>query len=678
MKNLQSFWARGLVAAAALALALAGCGGGGGGSGSEQPPQDLSISGVAAEGAPMEGAAIRIVDATGAEVATATAGSDGSYTLTVPASAKAPFVVSASKGDLVYYSPVAEAKSGTVNVTKLTNLIAAQLSPTGDPAALSTQIASGAVTVDAAQVQQVVTAIVEALRPLLTAAGDTLTDPISGSFSANGSGHDQVLMALDVAINSVGTSSNITVTVKVVVAEGEQPPAISFTSGSTPPPLPQMVATAELPSSDTDAVVADFLARLEACYALPVGERVNGTTAASIIAPTCRGVFSGDDPTTFRNNGGVVSSTGAFSGIFRAGATGVKFSNPVIEFLVPNGKMLVGWKNVDSLGGVTYSRVWAQRENGALKAIGNQYQYPFTVRAWSETRDLVNRTEMSYWATGFDVSVANLQSGGNALFDKVVVTAPNGRVITLVPNGGLSYIPIQSTGTSVVRLAGRFMNASTSGVPRRLAGITNGENLAWATNPDGSATDWSEEQIKAINNVGRWKAEFYLASAPSVIAATQYHETMTRPLTLAELQQRVWATMTTQARQDVVAETASTGSVTLAEGERVELSVDGSGDFWTVPTGALAPTFVQVQGFAVNSGTPAPRWNDNTNVTSTARKAVINCSTQGSSDPHCSTTTAGTYSNNARLNFLQMIAYDAKDMEWVSNFGTYLLTGIAP
>jgi hypothetical protein len=678
LKKLQGFWARGLVAAAALALALAGCGGGGGGSSSEPPaPQSLSISGVAAEGAPMEGAAVRIFDATGAEVATATAGSDGSYTLTVPATAKAPFVVSATKGDLVYYSPVAEAKSGTVNVTKLTNLIAAQLSPTGDPAALATQIASGAVTVDAAQVQQVVTAIVEALRPLLTAAGDTLTDPISGTFSANGTGHDQVLMALDVAINPAGTSSNITVTVKVVVADGEQPPAISFTSGSTPPPLPQMVATAELPSSDTDAVVAAFLARLEACYALPKSERVNGTTASSVIATACRTLFSGDDPTTFKNNGGTVGANGAFSGLFRDGATGVKFTNPVIEFLIPDGKMLVGWKNTDTAGGVTYSRVWAKRENGALKAIGNQYQYPFTVRAWSETRSLVNTPALSYWATGYDVSIGNLGNGsGGNLFAKVVVTSPNGRQTTFVPSGSLSYIPVQGTNTSVLRLAGKFIDPATSGVPRRMSGFAGGEGLVWASTPDGATSvDWSEDQIKAINNIGRWKAEFYLASAPTVIAATQYHETMTRPLTISELVPRQWAALTAPALQAVVAESASTGNIALAAGEVIDLSVDGSPtDFWTVPTGALGPTFVQAQGFLANAGSPAPRFNDNTNVSSTARTAVIKCSTQSGSDAHCSSPTATTYSGDARLNLLQLFAFDGKDMEWVSMVGTYKLS----
>lgn len=664
-------WARALVAAAGLVLALSGCGGGG-----SAPPeqQNVVLSGVAAEGAPMDGAAIRLVDATGAEVATATAQADGSYTLTVPLAAKPPFVVSATKEDIVYYSPVAEAKTGTINITKLTNLIAAQLSPTGDPAALATQIADGTATVNVAQVQQVVAAVVEALRPLLENAGSTI-DPISGTFQANGAGHDQVLAALDIAINTTGQQSNITVTVKAAVADGEQPPAIAFTSGSTPPPLPASVATAQLPANDTDALAAAFLDQIEACYALPKSERVTGTTAASVVAPACRQLFAGDDPGTFLNNGARVSSTGAFSGLFRDGATGHTTAQPVVQFLKPDGKVLLGWKSIGSDGSVSYSRVWLQRENGAFKAVGNGYQYPFTVRAWAETRNLVNTPVFSYWATGFDISVSNLQSGGSALFEKVVVTAPNGRQITMIPNGGLSYVPVQGTTTSVMRLAGKFMDAGTSGAPRRLSSGGGGENLAWATNPDGSTTDWSEDQIKAINNVGRWKAEFYLASAPGVVAATQYHETMTRPLTVAELVQRQWATLTAASLAAVRSESSATGNIALAEGDRIELVADGSpSDFWTVPGSATPPTYIQAQGFVADGTTPAPRFNDNTTISSVGRSAVIQCSTQSASDTHCSAGDATRYSGAARINFLQLIGYDAKEVEWVSNFGLYLLT----
>jgi hypothetical protein len=672
LKTQHNLWTRARMAAAGLALALAGCGGGSTGTVAPEPTP-VTLSGVAAEGAPMEGAAISLADATGAVVATATAGDDGRYTLTVPLTAKAPFVMSASKDDVVYYAPVAEAKTGTVNVTKLTNLIAAQLSPTGDPSALASQIASGAAQVDLAQVQAVVNAVVQALQPLLQNVGDT-TDPISGSFDANGSGHDKVLMALDIALIPTGSGTNITITVKAAVADGDQAPEVSFASGSTPPTLPAQVATAELPASDTDTLVADFMTRLNACYALPRTQRVNGTTAASVVAPECRQLFTQDDPTQFKNNGATVGANGAFAGLFRDGATGVTFTNPVVEFLRPGDRLLVSWKNTTTDGGITFNRIWTRNENGALKATGNGYDYPFTVRSWSETRDFLNRPELSYWVTGFNVNIANLTSGGSPIFDHVVITTPRGRTVTLRPNAGLSYLPVDGSSTSVVRLAGKFMDSTTSGVPRRLSGIPNGENLVWAKNPAGSDTDWTDEEIMAINNVGRWKADFYLASAPGTIAATQYYETMARPLGIAELQARQWATVVAAARADGIAESSASGSIALG-GDPLDLSVGSGTDFWTVPTGANVPTVIQAQGFVANAGSPAPRWNDSTNVSSIARKTSISCSPQTVSDLHCGAA-AGTYSTDARLNLVQMFAYDAKDMEWVTNIALYLLTGI--
>lgn len=678
MKTIPRSRAGALFAAAALTLALAACGGGGnaGDSVATAPPPpapDIVLSGVAAEGAPMDGATIQMIDATGAVVGTAIADADGKYTVTLPADAKAPLVASAGKEDLVYHAPVAEAKSGRINITKLTNLIAAQLSPTGEPGALATQIRSGAATVSPAQVREVVDAVVEALQPLLTNAGDTV-DPLSGEFDADGTGHDQVLSALDIAINPTGDASNITITVKAETPPDQQPPAITFTSGAKPPPLPQQVATAELPASDTDALVASFLSKAQACYALPVAQRVNGSSAPFVVAPACRELFSGNDPTTFKHNGAVVDVTGAWSGLFRDAATGVTFTSPVIEFLNPGGKLLLGWKNTSTTGSVSWNRVWLQRENGALKAIGNQYDYPFRVRAWSESRNLVNTPDLSYRATGFDVNVQNWQHNGSPLFAKVVVTTPSGRQVTLAPRTGLSFLPVQGTTTSVVRLAGKFMDPATSGVPRKLSRMSNGEGLVWARNPADADTDWTDAEIRSINNIGRWKAEFYLASAPTVVAATQYHETMTRPLTLAELEQRAWATLTPAALQAVIAESASSGSIALNSSEAVELRMETAPhDFWMVPVGAHAPTYVQVFGFLVNSGTPAPRFNDSASISSTARTATINCSTQGSSDLHCASPASPFYSDNARANLLQMFAWDAKDMTWVSMAGTYKL-----
>ncbi len=538
------FWKMRAMAILAAASLLAACGGGGG-----DPPAPAAtvLTGVAAEGAPMAGAQVQLVDSQGNVVAQATTNADGSYTLTVPVTAQAPFVASASTEDLVYYSPVAENKTGTINITKITNLIAAQLSPTGDPSDLASQIAAGTASVTAQTVNDVVAAIVEALAPLMTNVGDSV-NPLTGTFSADGSGHDQVLTSLDIAILPTGTSANITITVKAVTA-----------------------------------------------------------------------------------------------------------------------------LNVDTSGGTNYSRVWVVHEDGALKAIGNQAIYPFNVRPWSEYRELLNTPTLSYWATGYDAGLPNVTNGsGDPIFDRVVLTTPNGRALTLRPNGGLSFLTIAGSNTSVVRLAGKFADASVTAQPRTLS-----ESIVWARNPADQDTDWTEAEISAIRNVGRWKAEFFLAgNTGSTPDATQYHETTTRPLTIGELTQRSWAGLLPAAKQELISGSSTTGYIQMAEGDRAELSVEGDTDFWQVPAGALPPTFAQVQGSTFIAPVPPAtvptqtRFNDNTNMSSVVRKVVINCSAQSGGDPHCGST-AGTYSDVARINFLQLMAFDQKDMNWVSSFGVY-------
>lgn len=112
----------------AAALLLSACGGGG----SSDAPRELSLSGVVAVGAAVEGAAVSIQcagEGGGAKVsASATSLRNGSFNKALPA-AKLPCVLRASKGDLVLHS-VAEAGDGlsaTANITPLTELISAQL-----------------------------------------------------------------------------------------------------------------------------------------------------------------------------------------------------------------------------------------------------------------------------------------------------------------------------------------------------------------------------------------------------------------------------------------------------------------------------------------------------------------------------------------------------------------------
>jgi hypothetical protein len=136
------------------AVTLAGCLGGGGDATPATPaatvPEDVTISGVAATGAPLSGATINVYDAKNAKVASTVAAADGSYTLVVPSTATAPFVIEAVRDDVALYSPVSSTSVTRVNVTPITTIAAAQLSPTGDPAKLAAELGSGAAKFDSA------------------------------------------------------------------------------------------------------------------------------------------------------------------------------------------------------------------------------------------------------------------------------------------------------------------------------------------------------------------------------------------------------------------------------------------------------------------------------------------------------------------------------------------------
>lgn len=657
--------ARVLIALFASVLLLAGCGGGGGnsqGSAASPPPSSAATSflihGVAATGAPMAGAAIEVRDATGAVVATATADATGSYFLTVPSTAVAPFVVSAASVDgVTLYSPLASAGASTVNVTPVTTVITAQLSPTGDPSQLAAQLNAGAASFDAAKVASVVAGVTQALQPLLANAGVDI-DPITGTFSADGTGYDRLLNSLAVTVRPEGAQSSITISVKSVPSDGSQPPEITFTSGTTPPALPGTAATAPLPPAGLDGMLVAFAAKVQECMALPLTDRVTGTGAADTIkAAPCQQIFFNDDPSTYKEGG--ANARADWSLIFAGSLTGMKSATPVLRVLKADGTMLVSWSNTTATGDLLFLRAVLTPQNGALKAIGNQYDFGFRVRAWSEMRDFLNTPDLSYRDTGFLVNVDNAIQGGASLFDHAVVTAPDGTRITLRPQAGLSNMSVVKndgtlSGTSVVRLAGQFLDPNRTTQPRTLTG----ENVFWASNPDGSDADWTEAQIASMNNLGQWKADFFLAgntgTTPDV---TQFATTTVRAFTPTEIARQPFATPAPDFRASLVAASGATGAFPLTDGSRITAT-------WTVPAGAIPPTSVLAQGFV--SGTGA-RWNDSVPVSPGSRSATISCTAQTAADGHCSATTAGTYSSAARLNLIQLSGSDINDMQWISS-----------
>jgi len=648
------------------AAVLVACGGGGGGS--PQQPSSFTFGGVVAIGAALSDAKVDVYEATGEIVGSATTAEDGTYTIVVTSTAKMPLTFKAVKEDIVLFSPVATSDVARVNVTPLTNLVAAQLSPTGNPAQLIEQIKSGDVVVNANKVQAVVSSLNEALAPLFEATKVSAIDPVSGSFNADGAGYDQALNSMNITINPTGQSSNIIVTVKAAATADEGLPEIKFVSSEKPPALPPSVAEAKLPPPSTDGLIQAFLGRLNGCYALPAADRIQDDN--TVKAPICKQIFYNDDPKTFKNNGAVVGNgTGkAWASLWNENAQGVKFSSGSMLYLEKNGDMLISWRGESKEGTVTHSRTWVRPENGQLKAYGNQYKYPFIVRPTAEARDSIN-TDKSYFSTGFSVYLANIAVNQAPIFEKVEVTAPSGRTTQFVPQSSLSYLSINNTSTSLIRLAGQFWSSDLSNrSPREL-----NEGLVWAKNKDDQNIDWQSAEIKSIPNVGVWKAEFFMkGNTTNKPDEVQYSVVTSRPLTIDEIRNRTFVKLADGIKDEIKKISSGTGYLPFEDGDKAELVGPNDSDVWVVPPEALKPTLLKPAGYYLNSDNQTrTRWDDSISLSINQRKAVVSCSSQGSNDLHCSKTVDGGYSERARMDMIQLFAYDSNEIEWMSFFTIY-------
>ena len=651
-----------LVLLPAAAAVLVACGGGGG---SPQQAASLNFSGLVAVGAALSGAKVDVYQATGDLVQSVTASEDGSYTINIPSTVQMPLVFKAVKDETVLFSPVSSASITRVNVTPLTNLVAAQLSSTGNPAQLIDQIKSGAVVVDSNKVQTIVSSINEALDPLLSNTNARGFDPISGQFQANGSGYDQALNSLNIAINPTGQSSNIIVTVKAAVSASEELPEIKFVSNQKPPVLPASVVDAKLPPPSTDGLIQEFLSKLNACYQLPSSDRVDGDT--TVKAPVCKQIFYKEDSTTFENNGGKVGKNKAWASLWNQNVQSIRITSGTMLYANKNGDMLVSWRNESKDGNVSFSRVWLRPDDGQLRAYGNQYKYPFNVKPMAEARESLN-TNKSYFSAGFNIELTNIIGLNNSsIFKKVLVTPPNGKTLEFVPQSSLDYLAITGTTTSIIRLAGQFWDPALSNRnPRELK-----ENLIWAKNKNDQDLDWSASEIQSIPNIGTWKAEFILQNNPNNDPnPVQYSVVTSRPLTVEEVRNRSFTKLLDGVKTEIRSNSNQSGFLPLEEGKKIEAVGPDSSDVWMVPDQALRPTYLAIQGY-YNDNSNYPRWNDGVAISMNQRKATISCTSQSNTDYHCSKNISNGYSEKSRMDLIQFYANDMNEMQWLSFFAIY-------
>jgi hypothetical protein len=164
--------------------------------------------------------------------------------------------------------------------------------------------------------------------------------------------------SLQISVRPDGVVSNIEVTAKSAQATADaEPTALSFRNTiATAGVLPTVLA-ASLPVEGTPLLVSDLVARLQACYALPVADRV------SLVV-----------------NSAVPSTSTVKSGMFRDSATALKFDRSNLEYLLPNGELALTYRWTDSVGNTDNDQVIARKVGNKLVLVGNQYQYEANVR----------------------------------------------------------------------------------------------------------------------------------------------------------------------------------------------------------------------------------------------------------------------------------------------------------
>jgi len=671
--------------AASLSIVIAACGGGGGSSGgggigfpisaggssspgsSSPAAAPLTLSGTAATGAAFSGATVTVRDQTGALVCTTQTDGQGVYSCPLPSTVKAPLTITAQREEQSLYSTTA-GTSGTANITPLTTVIVSQLSPDGQPAHLAAAVQANADAVTDERLRQQVAALTAALKPLLVALEQDGLDPIAGSFSANGTGHDRVLDAISVSVRPDSSAANIEITVKgQSSAIDSAPVSIIFRSSDTSiPALPSGITPDQLANIPSPAALADLLERMNTCYRLPLSQRVNAPTdtaavtggPSNVIAPACRELFAGDDPANYLNSsfgvGRDAGNLGSFTTLFRPEATGRTWDRANFEFFRANGDLTFSYRATDVGNSVAFGTLTARKVGDKLKLVGDGHVYASNVRPMFAYRDMINSPAFNAYTTGYGIPIRNRLSNGVPVFSKVIVTSPLSSVLTFVPQPGLSFLVVtKPDGTPVlnngIQLRGIYENPST---PGRLA---DREPSIGLLNPE-----YTDTQISLLQDQSVWKFEFVHAQAgvPNVI---QYERTLSRAQTIGEIRQQPLFDLTPAMRTELKSRTSANGGLiypanSLNQPNILNISAPGNQDAWTVPSGTLAPSVLTAYGFAKSGGS----FNDNVALTTTARKTMIDCAAEAQGDTHCDSQAAKQFAEGTRVHFMAFEAYTAR------------------
>ena len=668
------------LAALVSLFTLAACGGGGDDAPAPAPvpAATTTVTGVAASGAAFTGATVTVTDSRGTVVGSTDApvGTNGTYSVTLAAGAVPPFVLTATRtmangatDSLVSVLP--SAGSATVNLTPLTTLVASRLSPSGNPLTLAAEVQAKTATVDPASVAAKTAEVKQIVAPAMAATNTTNVDLLNGTFAVDGTGHDRLLDTLTVnIIPASGTSANIEVGLKVQGAAGAQPPVIRFTNAdnlaaitaANAAVLGTQIDPATVVASGTNVRIQEFLARLTACHALPLAERVNANAlvAADVTAPACRALFLGDNPAGYLSDGNPVGKFYALPSLFLPIGNGLVFAQGSYEYTQANGDIAIGYTTRRPDGAETIDTLVVRLVGSAFKLVGNGHVYPGHVYPFMQHRrfDAAGTPAYNYRSTGYVTQVVNRVNPqtGVPIFDRVEVVTPGGATLVMRPAAATQTLVLmrgeQRTNTSYVRLRSAFDDSATTGTPAAV----ESPNIFFLSQ------DLADADVAAIPAQSVWTYRYYLASNPTVLAATQYYRTRARALTIPEFRTRPLAAFGPQTLAAFQAATAK-GAVELT-------GLGGLSLGWTVPDGALPPVQAILFGTVPSGGGTAP-FTDYIDVPSTARQTTIPCATATVADTHCTSDTPRKFAAGTVATGAYLLARERSGREVATYYATY-------
>jgi hypothetical protein len=428
----------------AVAAVLVACGGGGGGGGS--PTASVkSFGGTAALGAPLRSASIEVYDLQGQLIAETQTDQSGKYQVQIPASAQGPFIIKAIYADESLFS-VYSGQGGVANISHLTDAVTAMLSPSGASDGFMSGSASSTLLSEA-KISEAIAKLNAAISPAKGVISDMPVNAnfMSTAFEANGTGIDRLLDTASVTVTAktvnnqnaanIGVAFNVAQSLNAMNASKY----VAFDSTQSASTIQAIasglsISSSQLPPTDIGQMYNDLLDRLNACYAVPLAERVRGD---DIRHQNCKDIFFNSDPSEYLDGG--FNARQRFTSMFTASGP-IRFTptlSPIIaqdlQGALSSGTALVANKGEDNLGNFFYNRFYVKKFslNGrdVLGVVGDQNDYEFYVNSENEHRSFpMSSLDLDLVQSQFAL-ILRLPAADRLNVTAAVVEGPGGRFL---------------------------------------------------------------------------------------------------------------------------------------------------------------------------------------------------------------------------------------------------------